>query len=60
MSWKGTYEGGRKRGKLNYGKKIDPQKQWEFEKRDLEHERMVREFFAKRAKDRKKNRKSKR
>lgn len=51
---------GRNRSKFTYGKKIDYQKQWEFEKRDAEHERMVREFFRDRAKQRKKNRKSKR
>lgn len=60
MTEKGLYEGGRRRGKFNYGKKIDRHKQWELEKRDQDHERMVREFFAQRARNKKEKRKNKR
>lgn len=48
---------GPKRGKFHYGKKIDHYTQWELEKRDADHERMVREFFVKRAKEAKQRRK---
>jgi hypothetical protein len=58
MSVKGTYERGKKRGKFNYGKKINLREQWDLERKDQEHERMVRDFFAKKAKERK-NRKKK-
>jgi hypothetical protein len=57
MSWKGIYEGGRKRGKFNYGKRIDHKEQWDLERKDQQHERMVREFFEKKAKERKKRKK---
>lgn len=46
---------GRRRSKFNYDKKIDLRKQWELEKRDEQHERMVREFFKNRAKKSKKD-----
>jgi hypothetical protein len=49
---------GRKPGKLNWSKRIDHQKQWEFERRDQQHERMVKEFFEKKKKERKKRKRN--
>ena len=51
----GSVNGGRKNTGFNWNKKkIDNQKEWEFERRDLQHEKMVKEFFEKKAKQRNK------
>ena len=44
----GRYEGGNKRSKLNYDKRLKTINSWkhkELEKRDNEHDKMVEDFF---------------
>jgi hypothetical protein len=55
----GSVNGGRKNTGFRWEKKrLDYQKEWELERRDQSHEKMVKEFFELRAKERKARKKN--